>query len=261
MTPPLAPGQRLLAAAPALAPGSTLASADAVATALRTEIIDSSDLVSADVVSAHLELQRPIAEPLTPTAVVTAILPDRDAGVRAEVTAYLDDDTGVAAVLRLAFTGTVPDAGALDRPDPYSGLLCPGSREWNAELHRLLSEDESFAGLIESYDGTLGISIGGRPVHIRCYRGQVLEVVARAIKGADFVLDIPGEIFVDLMTSGDNSFMETAMVGKMRSAGSGYEYLRMTSALIRIIDNARALAGTAGYVGAHTTSIETQQVA
>ncbi|WP_231445547.1 hypothetical protein [Brevibacterium zhoupengii] len=257
MTPPLAPGQRLLAAAPVLAPGSALALADAVATAIGTEIVDSSDLASANLVSANLELKGQLTEAATPTAVVTAVLAELDARVRTEVTAFLNGDAGVAAVLRLAFTG----AEAVDRSDSVSGLLCPGSREWNAELHRRLSDDESFARLIESYDGTVGIAIGGRPVHIRCYRGQVLEVVARAVKGADFVLDIPGEVFIDLMSSDDNSFMETAMLGKMRSAGSGYEYLRMTSALIRIIDNARALAGTAGYVGATTTSIETLQVA
>ncbi|WP_193078393.1 hypothetical protein [Brevibacterium aurantiacum] len=255
MTPPLAPGQRLLASAPDLAPGSALALADAVATALSSEIIDSSDLVSAELVSADLELKGQLTKAATPAAVVTAVVGERDARVRTEVTVFLNGDAGVAAVLRLAFTS----AEAVDRS--VSGLLCPGSREWNAELHRRLSDDESFARLIESYDGTVGISIGGRPVHIRCYRGQVLEVVARAVKGADFVLDIPGEVFIDLMSSNDNSFMETAMLGKMRSSGSGYEYLRMTSALIRIIDNARVLAGTAGYVGATTTSIETLQVA
>ncbi|WP_133066554.1 hypothetical protein [Brevibacterium aurantiacum] len=257
MTPPLAPGQRLLASAPDLAPGSALALADAVATALSSEIIDSSDLVSAELVSADLELKGQLTKAATPAAVVTAVVGERDARVRTEVTAFLNGDAGVAAVLRLAFTS----AEAVDRSASLSGLLCPGSKEWNAELHRRLSDDESFARLIESYDGTVGISIGGRPVHIRCYRGQVLEVVARAVKGADFVLDIPGEVFIDLMSSNDNSFMETAMMGKMRSSGSGYEYLRMTSALIRIIDNARALAGTAGYVGATTTSIETLQVA
>ncbi|WP_193101411.1 hypothetical protein [Brevibacterium aurantiacum] len=257
MTPPLAPGQRLLAAAPVLSPGSALALADAVATAIGTEIVDSSDLVSADLVSADLELKGQLTGAVTPAAVVTAVVDERDARVRTEVTVFLNDERGVTAVLKLAFTG----AEAVDRSASLSGLLCPGSREWNAELDRRLSNDESFARLIETYDGTIGISIGGRPVHIRCYRGQVVEVVARAIKGADFVLDIPGEVFIDLMSSNDNSFMETAMLGKMRSSGSGYEYLRMTSALIRIIDNARALAGTAGYVGATTTSIETLQVA
>ncbi|PCC46580.1 hypothetical protein CIK64_10980 [Brevibacterium aurantiacum] len=232
-----------------------MALADAVATAIGTEIVGSFDLVSANLVSADLEVKGKLTMATTPTAVVTTVLAERDARVRTEVTAFLNSDAGVAAVLRLAFTS----AEAVDRS--VSGLLCPGSREWNAELHRRLGDDESFARLIESYDGTIGISIGGRPVHIRCYRGQVLEVVARAVKGADFVLDIPGEVFIDLMSSNDNSFMETAMMGKMRSAGSGYEYLRMTSALIRIIDNARALAGTAGYVGATTTSIETLQVA
>lgn len=265
MTPLLAPGQRLLAAAPTLAPGSALTLADCVATALGNEIVDFSDLATANLASVDLELKgqhsSSITDPSAPTAVVTAVLSERDAHVRTEVTAFLNDDTGVAAVLRFAFTSTTAGAEAVDRSEAVSGLLCPGSREWNADLHHRLNDDESFARLIETYDGTIGLSIGGRPVHIRCYRGQVLEVVARAIKGADFVLDIPGEVFVDLMSSSDNSFMDTAMLGKMRSSGSGYEYLRMTSALIRIIDNARALAGTAGYVGAQTTSIETLQVA
>lgn len=254
MTQPLAPGQQLLADTAPLTPDSPLAAADSIARRIIDEIGAPASLLFADL-DVVPTAAAASGEPVTATAVVTAVLPGRDATLRTEVTALITGGTGRDWVLRLAFASESADAAAV------SGLLCPASKEWNAELHTRLSADEEFTRLIETYDGTIGLSVGGRPVHIRCYRGQVLEVVARSVKGADFVLNIPGEVFIDLMTSQENTFMETAMLGRMKSSGSGYEYLRMTSALIRIVDHARGLAAAAGYVGAQTTTNDHTEVA
>ena len=75
----------------------------------------------------------------------------------------------------------------------------------------------------------------------------MLETVPRSIRGADFLVDISGAEFVALMTAESNTFMESAMQRRISSSGSGYEYLRMTTALIRIIDVCRALAADAGW--------------
>lgn len=248
MTHPLAPGQRLPVGTAPLTSASPLAAAGIVADGIIDHLGGTARMISAEVV-----LTRPGTEPMTGTAIVTAVLPEGDNTLRAEVTALLGDESTGAATLRFAFV--------LATADQVPGLLCPASRDWNEELHGRLAADEQFARLTESYDGTIGLSLGGRPVHVRCYRGQILEVVPRALRGADFVLTIPGDVFIDLMTAENNTFMKTAMAGRMTSAGSGYEYLRMTSALIRIIDHARDIAGSAGYVGARATSCETSTVA
>lgn len=254
MTTPLKPGHRLLVNADALAAASPLALADSVAEAIGQELGQSVRLVSAEL-DTNGTVQTDDGELVSPSAVVTAVLPQRGRELRTEVTAHLEADAACSASVRFAF------AEAIDNSDDVSDLLCPGSAGWNSALRDRLREDSGFSPLIEAYDGTIGISIGGRPVHIRCYRGQVLEVVSRSILGADFVLSIPGDVFIDLMTAERNRFMETAMSGKMRSSGSGYEYLRMTSALMRIIDHARAMAVTAGYVGSESVLDKNLQVA
>jgi hypothetical protein len=142
--------------------------------------------------------------------------------------------------------GTVGLSLLTDLPEP-SAAAGPGSRPWAALLHERLGADEEFAQLIETYDGTIGLRIGGREVHIRCYRGQVLEVAPRSIRGADFIVDISGAEFVALMTGPANAFMESAMQRRLSSSGSGYEYLRMTTALIRIIDVCRGIAADDGW--------------
>ena len=240
MTPPLTPGRRLLADASPLSAASPLKLADTLAEAISDELGGAARVVSAELETngAH---DTSGGELLTPSATVTAVLAECGNAVRTEVTAHLVGTDSFTASVRFAFTATVDNGTAV------SELLCPGSKGWNGELLTRLRDDAEFSQLIEAYDGTIGISIGGRPVHIRCYRGHVLEVVPRSVLGADFVLAIPGDVFIDLMSGDRNRFMETAMSGKMRSSGSGYEYLRMTSALMRLIDHCRAIAASAGY--------------
>ena len=177
---------------------------------------------------------------------VTALLPAR-AGTVAEVAVTLTaEPSSQLSTADARVLGTLDLTVATDLPEPAAGLA-PGSRPWAALLHARLQADAPFAELIETYDGTIGLRIGGREVHIRCYRGQVLETVPRSILGADFLVDISGAEFVALMTAESNTFMESAMQRRLSSTGSGYEYLRMTTALIRIIDVCRALTADAGW--------------
>jgi hypothetical protein len=179
-------------------------------------------------------------------ATVTALLPSR-AGTLAEVAVTLTASPSAEVSADLARrVGTVGLSLLTDLPEP-SAAAGPGSRPWAALLHERLGADEEFAQLIETYDGTIGLRIGGREVHIRCYRGQVLEVAPRSIRGADFIVDISGAEFVALMTGPANAFMESAMQRRLSSSGSGYEYLRMTTALIRIIDVCRGIAADDGW--------------
>lgn len=104
-----------------------------------------------------------------------------------------------------------------------------------------LDEDSDFRAMTDAYDGTIGIAVGDAQMHLRVYRGRVVEVSRRSLLGADFVVHISELDWTRLMTAADNQFMQMSMTGRFRSSGSGAEYLRMTRALIAVVDIARAL--------------------
>lgn len=245
--PGIAPGT-LLATIPVTTTGGTLGlAAEAAAAALRPLSAD-----AGDVRTAHVSLSPGTALPDdAPTtaqaeAVVTALLGTRE-GTVAEVAVTLTDAlTADVPTADAEVLGTVELSVLTALPAPAADAA-PGSRAWAGALQERLAADREFAELVETYDGTIGLRIGGREVHIRCYRGRVLEAVPRSIRGADFLVDISGAEFVSLMTAESNTFMESAMLRRLSSSGSGYEYLRMTSALIRIIDVCRSLAADAGW--------------
>lgn len=252
MTPPITTGSHLDTGDRRLPQATATAVLAAVEEAVRSALPGT----RAVLLSAELEVHAPEALSASAPAsapehrlraIVTALAPS-PAGARAEIAAAVLPGTGSdpadsdpIAHVRLAF--------ATDLPAP-DGLLCPGSKAWTTELGERLRADEEFARLIETYDGTIGLAIGGREVHLRCYRGSVIEASSRSVLGADFVLSIPGDEFIALVQADHNTFMEAAMLRRVSSTGSGYEYLRMTNALVRIIDICRDIAVDAGYADA-----------
>lgn len=121
-----------------------------------------------------------------------------------------------------------------------------GTVEWAKHLVPFLEADTCFTSAITAYDGTIGIACGGNEVHFRLYRGNVLEVTRRSMNGSDFTLEADDDTWVELILGERNDFMERAIKGQFRTKGSGYEYLRMTKALVCIIDAARAAASREG---------------
>ena len=255
-----APAFPSLDALPGIAPGTLLATIAVTTESGTLGLADEATAVALHPLAAGPGDVRSARIALSPGASVST---DAPTTVQAEavVTALLDTREGtvaeVAVTLTNAPTADVPTADAevlgtvelsvltnLPVPQPDTA---PGSREWARLLQEKLVADQEFTELIETYDGTIGLRIGGREVHIRCYRGRVLEVSPRSIRGADFVIDISGAEFVSLMTAESNVFMESAMLRRLSSSGSGYEYLRMTTALIRVIDLCRSLAAEAGW--------------
>jgi hypothetical protein len=123
-------------------------------------------------------------------------------------------------------------------PDPVGRAF--GSVAWGEALVARL--DDAFAEDLATWDGTVGLRCGDDEVALRIYRGRVLEVVPRTPRGATFVLGADPLTWLELVEAPDNAFMRLAMAGRFTVAGDGYEYLRLTAALHRLADAARAIA-------------------
>jgi acyl dehydratase/putative sterol carrier protein len=124
-------------------------------------------------------------------------------------------------------------------PDPVSHAF--GTTPWADALAERLTGDARFTSATSSWDGTIGLRCGDAEVHLRVYRGTVIEVTRRAPHGATFTLGASELTWTELVTGPRNDFMQRAMRGQFEVTGSGYEYLRLTKVLHLIIDNARAL--------------------
>lgn len=113
---------------------------------------------------------------------------------------------------------------------------------WAKALAERLSYDERFTSATSSWDGTVGLRCGDDEVHLRLYRGQVIDVTKRAPHGPTFTLGADELVWTELITGARNDFMQRVMRGQFEVSGSGYEYLRLTKVLHILVDNARELA-------------------
>jgi len=123
-------------------------------------------------------------------------------------------------------------------PDPAGRAF--GTVAWAEALAARL--DDAFAADLATWDGTVGLRAGDDEVHLRLYRGRVLEVVPRTPRGATFVLGADALTWLELVEAPANPFMRLAMAGRFTVTGDGYEYLRLTAALHRLADAAREIA-------------------
>ena len=114
--------------------------------------------------------------------------------------------------------------------------------EWADALADRLGRDERFTSATSSWDGTIGLRCGDEEVHLRLYRGRVIEATRRAPHGATFTVGAPELVWTELITGPHNDFMQRVMRGQFDVTGSGYEYLRLTKVLHVLVDNARELA-------------------
>lgn len=117
----------------------------------------------------------------------------------------------------------------------------PGSPSWGQAIADRLESMEEFTTAVADYDGTVGIAVGDTELHLRIYRGRVLEAVRRALRGSDFTVRIPEDIWWELMTAKDNELMKQAMKGHLSTSGNGAEYLRMTRVVVLLVAAARDL--------------------
>ncbi len=116
-----------------------------------------------------------------------------------------------------------------------------GTVAWGQALARRLADDARFTGATASWDGTIGVRCGDDEVQLRIYKGTVIEATRRVPHGATFTVEADELTWTELLTGPRNDFTRRAMAGQFAARGDGYEYLRLTKALIALVDVAREL--------------------
>lgn len=132
-----------------------------------------------------------------------------------------------------------------------------GTLEWGRRLAEVLGTNDDFRSAVAEWDGTLGLRSGGSEVHLRIYRGRIIEVTRRAPHGPTFTFGAPERTWVDLLLDDDPHFGVRLMRGDFQVSGDPYEYLRLTKALSLVVDGARTLAGGALGDTHHRTTLDT----
>ena len=131
---------------------------------------------------------------------------------------------------------------AVDDSDRRVGRAL-GTPAWTAALAARLESSEAFVRATGTWDGAIGLRIGDDVVQFRVYRGRVLESGRRTPHGPTFVLGASTLTWVRLLTGPVNDLTVRTMRDEFQTDGNAYEYLRLTAALVALVDEARTLAG------------------
>ncbi|MBB3665688.1 MULTISPECIES: MaoC/PaaZ C-terminal domain-containing protein [Prauserella salsuginis group] len=130
---------------------------------------------------------------------------------------------------------------AVDDGETRLGRSFP-TTAWAHALAERLEAAAAFTTATGEWDGTIGLRFGDDTVLFRVYRGRVLECGTRTPHAPTFVLGATDLTWTRLITGPVNDFTGRTMRGEFSVCGSGYEYLRLTSALVALVDEARELA-------------------
>ncbi|GHE88219.1 hypothetical protein GCM10017786_20260 [Amycolatopsis deserti] len=119
-----------------------------------------------------------------------------------------------------------------------------GTVAWGRQLADALTANPAFTSAVASWDGTIGLRGGEHEVHLRVYRGRIIDVTRRSPHGATFTFGASEQTWADLLTAEESRFGARLMTGEFTPGGDPYEYLRLTKALEIIVEVARDLART-----------------
>lgn len=169
-------------------------------------------------------------------SVITRVVTDGDTTVLVRRVVLCDNVSAVreesVETWRLRDGGSTPGVPATD--------FC--TTRWGALVRDSLGADPGFASSLATWDGTIGLRCDDREVHLRVYRGRIIDVSPRTPGGATFTFVAPGHTWVDVVLGDRDDFMRRAITGEFSSTGSGYEYLRLTKPLNILIAHARTIA-------------------
>lgn len=154
-------------------------------------------------------------------------------------------DTEGRTVARGTSTAIVTARSSGDDRTQRAGEAWP-SREWVSAMADALGVDPDFTEATSTWDGSIGLDLGGDLVQFRVYRGRVLDAGTRTPQGPTFTVHASDLTWAELFTGPANDFMRRQMAGQFAASGSAYEYQRATRAVVALIDTARRLAGTEG---------------
>lgn len=159
-----------------------------------------------------------------------------DAGV---IIRYNELTNGDGVVVQSGQARTLVKASAGAVHDPRTDI---GTLAWGRLLADALGADERFRSAVAEWDGAIGVRAGQHEVHLRIYRGRVIEVTRRAPHGATFTFGAPERTWADIITADEARFGVRLMSGEFEVSGDPYEYLRLTKALSFLVDAVRAVA-------------------
>ncbi|MEV0088720.1 hypothetical protein [Saccharopolyspora sp. NPDC050642] len=117
---------------------------------------------------------------------------------------------------------------------------------WARALATRLGDSSAFTRATGTWDGTIGLRFGADLLLFRVYRGRVLEAGTRTPDGPTFVVSAPDVVWAHLLTGPVNDFTKRTMRDEFGVEGSAYEYLRLTAAIVAVVDEARTFAGAEG---------------
>lgn len=117
-----------------------------------------------------------------------------------------------------------------------------GSLVWGRLLAKRLSSDEAFAHATIAFDGAIGLQAGTEVVYLKTYLGCVIDVVQRTQVPADFIVQGSEAAWADLALADRNDYIARAMHGEFSISGSTYQYLRLTRAVVALMDSVQAMA-------------------
>jgi acyl dehydratase/putative sterol carrier protein len=129
-----------------------------------------------------------------------------------------------------------------DGKDQFPEARAYCTPEWGRLLSQRLQEDGVFTSSTATWDGALGLASDDGEVVLRVYQGAILSAGSRVPNGATFTLKASDKTWTDLLCGPTNDFMKRAMLGEFSVQGSAYEYLRLTKAVVALVECARSLA-------------------
>ena len=112
---------------------------------------------------------------------------------------------------------------------------------WARRLAERLDASPAFAEATGTWDGTIGLGFADDVVLFRIYRGRVLDAGGRVPNGPTFVLGATDLTWTELLTGPENDYMARTMRGQFSTSGDAYSSVRMTAAVVAMIDEAREL--------------------